>query len=836
MQELDGAIPAGARGGKPLAAYDEDSTRAAGTVFRLLPFPCLLVEADGTVIGANAAAAVMFHADSDGLVGRDLRGYVVAEKRSAFAAFLAREFSAGGGAAETEFFLGTGEVLPLRLLARKPPRARELWLFAQELKTERALERALGASEERCAGLAGAADRRLAEEVEARARRYEDLLYRASPAGVFRADAAGGYTFANGRWSAVAGLDAAAALGEGWLSAVHEEDRETVAAQWRACVEERRLFRCEYRQAGTRGGAAWVQCQALPDMDAEGLVSGYVGTLLDIGDRRAARAALAAQEERIESLVRERTRELEKARRRTALILDALDEGVCEVDLRGRIGFANLAAAEMLGLRLGALTGTHLHTLIRHEGEGGSLCPPGACPLCDAMRPEGPGKIEGAVFVRSDGRSFPAELGGGPLVVDDLVVGTVVVFRDMTEAREAEAALKESESRFRRAIEGAALPIMVHADDGNIELVNRAWTELTGYDAESLRTTADWARLAYGERSEEVLGEVKALYSLEGGGQNREREITTRDGRKIVWEVSSAMLDRPKEGRRTVITTAVDITERRAAELEAKRQQRLLIQSEKMASLGILVAGMAHEINNPNHAIRLNAGLMARVWDSIRPILDAELSGRDDFLLGGLEYGELREKMPILLKGTIDASEHIDSIVRGLKDFSRSESEGPLQDVRIELVVKAALDLLRSYLSRCSARLVLRLEPDLPPVRARFHKLVQVLINLLQNACQALAPQSQEVGVAGSYDPASRKLRLVVSDGGKGMTEDELAHIRDPFFTTKRGEGGLGLGIPISAAIVEEYGGSLEFESAPARGTRAIVELPVSGQDGEATR
>ena len=114
--------------------------------------------------------------------------------------------------------------------------------------------------------------------------------------------------------------------------------------------------------------------------------------------------------------------------------------------------------------------------------------------------------------------------------------------------RAARAALEESESRFRRAIEYAAIPIMIHADDRSVELVNRAWTELTGYDADSIRTTEDWARLAYGDEAPHFLAEAEKLFTLEGQDEPREREIRTRDGRKITWIVHSALLDRKKTG------------------------------------------------------------------------------------------------------------------------------------------------------------------------------------------------------------------------------------------------------------------------------------------------
>ncbi|HUX39445.1 MAG TPA: ATP-binding protein [Rectinemataceae bacterium] len=397
----------------------------------------------------------------------------------------------------------------------------------------------------------------------------------------------------------------------------------------------------------------------------------------------------------------------------------------------------------------------------------------------------------------------------------------------------ARKALRESQSRFRRVIEDAAMPIMIHADDRSIELVNRAWSDLTGYSAECLRNTVDWARLAYGEHAQKYLDEAKRLFTLAGRDEPQERKIRTKDGRVLVWMVSSAILDRRREGKKTIITTAVDITERVAAEREVLRQQRLLVQSEKMAALGVLVAGVAHEINNPNHAVRMGATLISRIWNSLLPILDEALAGEHDSLVGGIEYGELRKRMPSLLKSMTEASGHIDSIVRSLTDYSRADEGEAMEEIDIGKVVKASVDLLRGYIERLAPGFRLELAPSLPTVRAGFHGLEQVLVNLIQNACQALDDPAKEIVVSSSFEEASGRVRLVVRDEGRGMSREVLEHIRDPFFTTKGGREGLGLGITISAEIVEKFGGSLEFDSAPGMGTSAILELPMASGAGE---
>jgi len=935
-------------------------TRAShGSLWALLPFPCLSVEMDGTIRRANEAAAVLLRAGPDGPEGRDLRTYVAGEERSAFASFLEDERARGGGGSiETNLFVGSRGSLLVRFDARVAQDSSVLLLFARELERERSLERALVRSEKRSLDLSWAARERVmaldeedrityvnaalasdldrtpgellgrplsdialptdgaaveiprtgglrelrlrgaggelrlrllftpiadrsgrylgivatdssdhlfAEERLRDSRHSLRLLYEAAPVGIFRADAAGDYLFVNGRWASLAGLSPQQATGRGWLSAVHPDDRDYVAAQWRSCAERGRSFRLQYRMGNVAGPSVWVLGQALPELDEEGRLVGFVGTIADIGELKRAEEELLLQGAKIEDIVRERTFALEEARKRTALILDSLEEGVCEVNPRGRIDFANPASARLLGIRAEVLLGTHFHSIIRHNGPGGSPCPPGACPLCDAQHlGESRGESE-AVFIRADGSQFVSELVSSPILEEGRLIGTVVVFRDVTRRRQDAQARIASELRYKSLFDNLPIPVFVtdlsaveercaalrargaddigvffgdHPEEADacmdaikIVEVNQASVPFFGaadkedvprcfvvlFDQESRRAFAsELARLADGVRS--FSGEL-----LLRGGEGA--------GRQLVFWLSSDMGQKAPLSR--VLVSFIDVTEAREAEREAKRQQRLLFQSEKMASLGILVAGMAHEINNPNHTIRLNASLFSRIWESVRPILDGALAGNEDTLIGGLEYGELRTELPLLLRSMLDAAEHIDSIVRGLKDFSRAEEDEAREEVSVNLVVTAAVTLLQNFIDRSTSSFRLELAPVQPRVLASFHRLEQVLVNLIQNACQALERPSQAVVVGSSYDRHSNRVRLVVRDEGRGMTADELRHMRDPFFTTKRSEGGLGLGVPISASIVEDFGGSLDFESAPGHGTSAVIELPASAP-GEA--
>ncbi len=272
-----------------------------------------------------------------------------------------------------------------------------------------------------------------------------------------------------------------------------------------------------------------------------------------------------------------------------------------------------------------------------------------------------------------------------------------------------------------------------------------------------------------------------------------------------------------------------DITDQLAAEERERERQRRLLESEKLASLGTLVAGVAHEINNPNHVIMLNAQVLADAWDSLIPILDDTLDGQEDALVGGMEYRELRSAMPGIIGGIRSASSNIESIVRELREFSAPDVGAGDEEVDLGQVAVAAANLLGGLIRGSTDRFRLETASSLPLVRGGFVRLEQVVINLIMNACQALESRDKAVVVSTGLREEGRTVFLEVRDEGCGMDAAALAHVKDPFYTSKRGKGGLGLGVPLSNSIVEAFGGRLRFSSEPGKGTTATIELPRAG-------
>lgn len=300
-----------------------------------------------------------------------------------------------------------------------------------------------------------------------------------------------------------------------------------------------------------------------------------------------------------------------------------------------------------------------------------------------------------------------------------------------------------------------------------------------------------------------------------------------------------------------------EVEERMRAAEELKLQQQRLIQADKMVALGVLVSGVAHEINNPNGLILLNLPLLSEAHKDSVPILDAYYEEHGDFPLGGLSYLRMRRELPQILDEMQDAAKRIKRIVDDLKNFSRKHDVDSSELVDLNEVVRTSLRLVDNSLKRASINYSVYYSDHLPLVKGDPHHLEQVIVNLVINACQAVECSERkeqqaedkplvgiltiyehaehppsDIVVATLYDQETGNVVVEVHDEGVGIQMEHLTRLTDPFFTTKRDIGGTGLGLAISAEIIKNHGGSISFESTPGEGATAIVALPAA--EGEA--
>jgi two-component system NtrC family sensor kinase len=246
------------------------------------------------------------------------------------------------------------------------------------------------------------------------------------------------------------------------------------------------------------------------------------------------------------------------------------------------------------------------------------------------------------------------------------------------------------------------------------------------------------------------------------------------------------------------------INSRKAALDEKERTQKQLIQSEKLAALGIVAAGIAHEVKNP----------LAIIIQGVEYLKSS--TGSDTHLV---------EVINKINKSAFRA----DSIIKGLLSFTR---QMPLQAQQVDIgpVIEETLSFIEHQLKLKHIKLVTQFSPDLPKVTIDINQIKQVFLNILLNAIDAIQDGGTltiSADAAGSA-PAERQLRIIVADTGCGIASDKLEKVFDPFYTTKDSTGNAGLGLSITKGIIDKHHGTVRIESEVEKGTRVIVGLPAS--------
>ncbi len=291
---------------------------------------------------------------------------------------------------------------------------------------------------------------------------------------------------------------------------------------------------------------------------------------------------------------------------------------------------------------------------------------------------------------------------------------------------------------------------------------------------------------------------------------------TIRSGSRFLEVHAIPVFDRDREVE-GIIEFYRDVT------LEKTYEQQIQ-QADKLASLGQLVSGIGHEINNPNQFIRGNIKIIRQALEDILPIVDDYAAAHPDLKVAKLRYDFFRSNILTLVDDMAHGSERIRGIVEGLRNFARKD-EGLLVDrVDVNTLIQAASRLVANEIHK-HADIVMDLDPGIPTFEGNAQKIEQVIVNLLVNAAQAM-PDDRRGTVSVRTGASDDAVVIEVKDDGRGMNEKTLRQIFDPFFTTKRAKGGTGLGLPIAYRIVEEHGGTISVNSTPGVGTVFTVSIP----------
>jgi PAS domain S-box-containing protein len=430
--------------------------------------------------------------------------------------------------------------------------------------------------------------------------------------------------------------------------------------------------------------------------------------------------------------------------------------------------------------------------------------------------------------MHKDGTLIDVSLSTAPMLNrDGVTIGYMAIMADIRERKQAQEALRESEANYRTIFDAANDATFVFdPENGDMLDVNRKMCEMYGYTREEvLRLNVE--NLSAGEPPYTYQDVMKMIWKTKYNKSHMFDWLAKdRDGRLFWVEVN--MKGAIIRGEYRVLAVVRDSTERKAAEEENRKMQERLRQMDKMAAIGTLASGIAHEINNPNNFILSNAQFISDIWPDLNRILTHYAEEHGEFYLGRLSFSEANEFIPKLLDGLVEGSHRINGIVTGLKDFARQEKTRLDQKVDINKVIEASLTMLQNQIRKHTDRFQCILAENLPPVTGSFQQLEQVTVNLIMNALQSLPGRNSGVFITTSYAKSIDQIIIKVVDEGEGMPTEVQQAIFDPFFTTRLDSGGTGLGLSICFSIVKEHGGIIECESEPDRGSTFLVRLPVT--------
>lgn len=536
--------------------------------------------------------------------------------------------------------------------------------------------------------------------------------------------------------------------------------------------------------------------RSYPVFDEEHAMIGAVEVGLDITAEAKARDALRTQDERLK------------------LALDAVSDGVWDWNLINRTCQRSDHWYQLTGFTRGELEEwERQHGSIVHTDDWWGME--------EAFQAHfrGDAPIYQAEFrIRHKSGQWRSILGRGRIVEyasDGKPARMVGTDSDITALRQTEAALHEGQARYRTIYEHAALGMFESTPEGKVLNINPAYARIFGFDspADALEYVTDITQkvYVYPERRKDIVAKVLAA----PGVHAFEVPYRRKDGTIFIGALKIEAI-RDVEGHPVHLYGFVeDITERKAAEeklreyrdhleeLVEQRTQQLresearLRQNERLASLGTLAAGIAHEVNNPLGMILLDAE------EALRHTADTDT---------------VRQALHQIKHDVQRCSR----VVKGILQFARDQQTEKWPS-DLNSIIRHALDFTREYARSCNVTIRPEFARTLPPIVGNTTELEQVFVNLIHNAIHACPPHGTATIQTWTEN---QHVRAAVHDSGPGMTTEQIQHAFDPFYTTRLSEGGTGLGLSICHGIVTEHHGVIWIESSPTDGTTVHVQLP----------
>ncbi len=472
-------------------------------------------------------------------------------------------------------------------------------------------------------------------------------------------------------------------------------------------------------------------------------------------------------------------------------------EGIFQTTPEGRITAANAALAKMLGYD----SAEEIIMSVTDVGAQVWVNPEERARLVQRLQEEGAVRGHECRFKRRDGTAFWVSLSTRPILDPD---GRLAAFEgfveDIDERKRAELALAESEQRYRMLFESAPAGIILIGTDGRVRAANSLQARLYGYDS-AQQLIGFYAPLFVAEKDRERA--ARNMGELLEGDVLGERIYTAvrRDGSEFTVEVTSITLRDSRQKVQGYLCLTRDVTKDRLDEAERTQLRLERTHLARVLTVDEISTSLAHEINQPLGAILNNAEAVRILLSKVPAEPEALSEIVDDIIKDAMRAGE---------------------VVRKVRRVVR-KSEVKFERLSVPGLVQETLEILQNSLTLNNAALRLELRPGLADVRGDRVRLQQVLLNLANNALDAMKNAPAKVLTIRSEMDGPDTVTVSVSDSGPGVAEAARTQLFEPFFTTKRA--GLGLGLSICRSIIEEHGGRIWEHNNPGGGATFSFSL-----------
>lgn len=604
------------------------------------------------------------------------------------------------------------------------------------------------------------------------------------------ADADGAILDFSHRWLDLTGLTREQALGAGWMDVPHPDDRPRMVEQWTVSLRTGRPYDIEHRIRLADGTYRWMRSRAAPCRDDDGRIVRWYGSTEDIHERKLAEEKLRASEELVRTIAENST------------------QGMAMMDERGYCTYANRAWLEMTGFTAEEIGSAPLHDLVHHHYPDGRPFPMHECPIDRALPENFDVRAHEDLFFRKDGSSFPVTVAASPIFKDGKPIATVLEVRDVTEARRAEQALRQSEQRYRFLADAIPQIVWTATPDGTQDFANARWYQFSGFDPGPPILDA-WREACHPDDFEPT-ARLWARSVATAEPYVCQHRLRRHDG-EYRWLLSRAIPQRDEAGQ--VVRwfgTATDITELKDAEAALRRSEEALRQAN--GAKDHFLAVLSHELRTP-----------------LTPVLAAAQLLEADPTVPAAHHDTLH-----MIRRNVELEARLIDDLLDLTRITRNKLDLHLAQVDVHAKVRNVVQMCADEIAAKQLQIDLKLAPTPRPVRGDPARVQQVVWNLLKNAVKFTPPLGR-ITLA-TEQAGDGFLVLRVSDTGVGMTPDMLPRVFEAFEQggrdITRQFGGLGLGLAITKALVEMHGGTIDVASEGRhRGSSFTVRLPTEEPD-----